>query len=452
MYGYLFNDTQKINQSCKGIWLFTWQSVLRKALTEKQVNTEDQIEPSNSKDEDSKASPLPKKKRRAIYAVITLGIVLLIIAPALFIFFAPASWVSDESYILSPGSANSTAQAIIVDGTETYPPEGEIAYTTVSIKREVTLWEWIRAKQDKTKQLISPSVIDGNRTVSETRKVTQFQMDQSQSTAVLVALNFLGYEIVPEVDGAFVIRLVEGSPAQKPLQLGDLIVDVNGENVQNSEDLGNLIQQKEPGDAVEITFLRSPSAFGGSGADENASSLTETIILAEHPEKQGVGFLGVVIETPVRADVPFEITIDVGNVRGPSAGLAFSLSILDVITDGELTGGLRIATTGTIDRYGYVGPVGGVPQKTEAAIQSGIDLFLVPPDEYVAALEIAKERMDIRCVQTFTDAILILSEYGGNGIDIAEQAGESNLEFSERPIDEDDGIFTCAEAELLKNG
>ena len=53
-------------------------------------------------------------------------------------------------------------------------------------------------------------------------------MDQSQSTAALVALNFLGYEIVPEVDGAFVIRLVEGSPAEKSLQLGDLIVDVNG--------------------------------------------------------------------------------------------------------------------------------------------------------------------------------------------------------------------------------
>ena len=276
-------------------------------------------------------------------------------------------------------------------------------------------------------------------------------MDQSQSTAALVALNFLGYEIVPEVDGAFVIRLVEGSPAEKSLQLGDLIVDVNGEKVQNSEDLGNLIQEKQPGDAVEITYLRSPSALGGSGADENASSTTETITLAEHPEKQGVGFLGVVIETPVRADVPFEITIDVGNVRGPSAGLAFSLSILDVITEGELTGGLRIATTGTIDRYGHIGPVGGVPQKTEAAIQSGIDLFLVPPAEYAVASEIANERMDIRCVQTFTDAILVLSEYGGNGIEIAELAGQSSLEFSDSPIDEEDGIITCSEAESANN-
>ena len=412
------------------------------------MDTEDPIEEPNS---DKAASSVKVRKFKTSYAVMAIGIVFLIVAPVLFIFLAPASWVSGNSYILSPGSANNTAQAIIVDGTDTYPPEGEIAYTTVSIKREVTLWEWIRAKQDNTKQLISPSVIDGNRTVSETRKVTQFQMDQSQSTAALVALNFLGYEIVPEVDGAFVIRLVEGSPAEKSLQLGDLIVDVNGEKVQNSEDLGNLIQEKQPGDAVKITYLRSPSALGGSGADENASSITEIITLAEHPEKQGVGFLGVVIETPVRADVPFEIAIDVGNVRGPSAGLAFSLSILDVITEGELTGGLRIATTGTIDRYGHIGPVGGVPQKTEAAIQSGIDLFLVPPAEYAVASEIANERMDIRCVQTFTDAILVLSEYGGNGIEIAEQAGQSSLEFSDSPIDEEDGIITCSEAESANN-
>ena len=415
------------------------------------MNVEEPIEEPNP-DIDREAASSKVRKSKTSYAIFPLGIFLLIIAAGLIIYYAPASWVSDDSYILSPGSANNTAQAIIVDGTEIYPPEGEIAYTTVSIKRETTIWEWWKAKRDKTKQLISPSEIDGGRTVSETRKVTQFQMDQSQSTAALVALTFLGYEIVPEVDGAFVIRLVEDGPAEKSLQLGDLIVEVSGEKVQNSEDLGDLIQERQPGDTVEITFLRSPDPLGGSGADDNASSITETITLAEHPEKQGVGFLGVVIETPVRADVPFEITIDVGNVRGPSAGLAFSLSILDVITEGELTGGLRIATTGTIDRYGNIGPVGGVPQKTEAAIQSGIDLFLVPPDEYVVAYEIAKERMDIRCVQTFTDAILVLSEYGGNGIEIAELVGESNIQFSERPIDEDDGIFTCAEAELVKNG
>ena len=84
-------------------------------------------------------------------------------------------------------------------------------------------------------------------------------------------------------------------------------------------------------------------------------------------------------------------------------------------------------------------------------IRDSIDLFLVPPAEYAVASEIANERMDIRCVQTFTDAILVLSEYGGNGIEIAEQAGQSSLEFSDSPIDEEDGIITCSEAESANN-
>ncbi|MDG1846398.1 MAG: PDZ domain-containing protein [Acidimicrobiales bacterium] len=396
--------------------------------------------------------PVPRSKLRPVYILITTGAVFLILAAGLFIYFAPASWVSDDSYILSPGSATNTANAIFVDGTDSFPPEGEIAYTTVSITRKVTLLDWIRAKRDATKDLINPAIIDGGRTVGETRQVTQFQMEQSQSTAELVALNFLGYAIVPEIEGAFVTRLVEESPAEEFLQLGDLIVEVNKKKVRSADDLGDQIKAREPGESVEIKFLRSSASLGGSGADEDAVSLTSEITLSEHPEIDDTGFLGVVIETPIRADAPFEITIDVGSVRGPSAGLAFALSILDVITEGELTGGIRIATTGTIDRFGNVGPVGGVPQKTEAAVRSGIKLFLVPPGEFAIATEIANGRISVRCVQTFSDAILVLEEFGGNGVDIAERNGLPPLEFSKDLIDEEDGVLTCAEAQMPKSG
>jgi PDZ domain-containing protein len=399
---------------------------------------------------DSVPPPAPRGKLRPVYILIITGTVLLILAAALFIYFAPASWVSEDSYILSPGSATNTADAIFVDGTDTFPPEGEIAYTTVSIKRKVTLWEWILAKRDATKDLINPAIIDGGRTVSETRQVTQFQMEQSQSTAELVALNFLGYAIVPEIEGAFVTRLIEESPAEEFLELGDLIVEVNKKKVRSADDLGDQIQTRKPGESVEITFLRSSTSLGGSGADEDAILLTSEITLSEHPQIPDTGFLGVRIETPIRADVPFEITIDVGSVRGPSAGLAFALSILDVITEGELTGGIRIATTGTIDRFGNVGPVGGVPQKTEAAVRSGIELFLVPPDEFAIATEIANGKITVRCVQTFTDAILVLEEFGGNGIEIAKANELPTPEFSKGLIDEDDGILTCAEVQMPK--
>ncbi|MEC8975071.1 MAG: hypothetical protein VX725_04845, partial [Actinomycetota bacterium] len=104
------------------------------------MDTDDTIEASNLEDEDNKASPLPKKKIRRSYAIITLGIVLLIIAPVVLICCAPASWVSDDSYILSPGNANNTAQSSVVVGTETFLPVGVIADTTVAIQRSVSLW------------------------------------------------------------------------------------------------------------------------------------------------------------------------------------------------------------------------------------------------------------------------------------------------------------------------
>ena len=125
--------------------------------------------------------------------------------------------------------------------------------------------------------------------------------------------------------------------------------------------------------------------------------------------------------------------------------MAFSLAILDVLTDGELTGGLKVATTGTISSSGVIGAVGGIPQKVEAAKREDVDLFLVPPSEYEDAFEAAGGALDIRCVQTFSDAVLVLGEFGGNGVVAAIAAGAPPPTQSPHPIDPDDGFTSCAE-------
>jgi len=362
-----------------------------------------------------------------------------------FVAFARASTLGVEDYILAPGSATDTAPAVIVSGAETFPPEGEIAFTTVSIRRNITVWEWFVARFDDSSEFVPAEQIDGTRTREETREVTQFQMDVSQDTAALVALNFLGYEIVPEVDGAFVVELVRDSPAEQTLHLGDLITEVNGEAIRSSADLGDAIRSLAPGDDVAITLRRGDLEQGADGSDSGAATLELALTLADHPEVENAGFLGVRIETPVRADAPFEVRLDVGRVRGPSAGLAFSLAILDVLTEGELTGGLKMATTGTISPEGIVGAVGGVPQKIAAAKREGIELFLVPPSEYEDALKASGNDLAIRCVQTFEDAVLVLVDFGGNGVEVAAEAGVPAPEFSPSPIDDNDGFLSCAE-------
>ncbi|MGW2650267.1 S16 family serine protease [Streptomyces sp. NPDC001393] len=80
-----------------------------------------------------------------------------------------------------------------------------------------------------------------------------------------------------------------------------------------------------------------------------------------------------------------KVTLKLADVGGPSAGLLFTLGIIDKLhgdgSGGDLTGGRTIAGTGTIDASGTVGAVGGVALKTQAARRDGATVFLVPKAE-----------------------------------------------------------------------
>jgi PDZ domain-containing protein len=80
-----------------------------------------------------------------------------------------------------------------------------------------------------------------------------------------------------------------------------------------------------------------------------------------------------------------KVTLKLADVGGPSAGLLFTLGIIDKLdgdgSGGDLTGGRNVAGTGTIDADGKVGAVGGVGLKTQAARRDGATVFLVPKAE-----------------------------------------------------------------------
>ena len=404
--------------------------------------TEQQTEQQPAKDSLGKAMKRSEK--------VFLGLLIFAVATGLFIRFVPVSFLGVDVVALSPGSAPTTIEKINIEGTQTYAPDGEIKFTTVSIESDsLTIWEWFRAKNDEIRELRDRQDFYGDKTKAETRKINNFMMQQSQDTASLVAANYLGYEIVPEIDGSYVVEIVTDSPADTFLQLGDLIVEVEGIKVTTPKDLGDAIKSKKPGDSVSIGYKRSEGTFQVPSPDQEV--ITEQVSLTTHPTLDQTGFLGVVIQTPLAADIPFDISIDVGRVGGPSAGLAFALSIVDYLTEGELTGGLSIATTGTIDQYGNVGSVGAYAQKAEAAARSGVDVFLVPPSGYETVERISSGRFEVRCVSTFNDAIFELAAFGGNGIQLAIDQGLPMPERSESVINPDDGYTTCAEVTLENN-
>ena len=140
-----------------------------------------------------------------------------------------------------------------------------------------------------------------------------------------------------------------------------------------------------------------------------------------HPDAERTGgFIGIgdVTVRAVDADLPFDVSIDSGTIGGPSAGLAFTLTLIDVVTPGELTGGNRVAVTGTISAAGQVGNVGGVAQKAAAAEAEGVSMFIVPI-ESVEAAESTTSDLRVVGVETLDDALAALADLGGDVEELA---------------------------------
>jgi PDZ domain-containing protein len=102
--------------------------------------------------------------------------------------------------------------------------------------------------------------------------------------------------------------------------------------------------------------------------------------------------VGIQIETAgFNYNPPFPISIETNKISGgPSAGLIFTLSVYNSLISRDLTGGRRIAGTGTINLDGTVGPIGGVKQKIFSAEAVGATYFLCPADNYADAVSVAK--------------------------------------------------------------
>ncbi len=140
-----------------------------------------------------------------------------------------------------------------------------------------------------------------------------------------------------------------------------------------------------------------------------------TLATIAAPDEPARAVIGIAPEDRVIGfDFPVDVTIDSGNVGGPSAGLAFTLAVLDVLTPGELTGGRRVAVTGTMSLDGTVGPVGGAAQKAITVRDAGYEVFLVPPDELDEVRTAVGDDLEVIAVGTLAAALDALDSLGGN--------------------------------------
>ncbi|MCP5025942.1 MAG: PDZ domain-containing protein [Actinomycetia bacterium] len=326
---------------------------------------------------------------------------------SLLAFGVAANFIEAPYYALSPGSVRSTVSRIRVDGTEVFAPTEDVRFTTVSVRGRVNLWDLARGWIDPAIDIVPEERILGDRDADENRQVSLQLMSDSKGTAVRVALERLGYDVARET-GAIVTSFVPDFPAEAVLTLGDVIIEAEGRPVSNNGDLGAVLADMAPGDDITLTLVPL----------EGGPERVESFVLAGKEDDPDSPFMGVSIQTRVEVELPFPVDIESGDVGGPSAGLAFSLGVLDVLTPGDLTGGVPIAATGTIDASGAIGPVGGVAQKTAAVRRAGIVLFIVPATlsqvEMDGALEQAGDAVRLVPVATLDEALQVLADSGGD--------------------------------------
>lgn len=306
-------------------------------------------------------------------------------------------------YIYKPGNADDLTPIVEVAGG--YESEGEMHLVTVS-GLQATPLQFIVAKLTKYNEVLPLEEVRPAGISDEDYMHAQLQMmENSQESSVVVAYEEARKEIEIEYSGVYVVSVVDGMPAYDILKMGDRITGIDDQVIKEASDLIKYIETKQAEDIVSLNIERDESI------------LTEKVTLKEFKDTKGKVGLGIELVTDRSVKVDPEVTFSSGKIGGPSAGLMFALEIYDQLTEKDITKGLQVIGTGTLDYDGKVGRIGGIDKKVIAADKAGGDIFFAPFEDgaedsnYEVAKKTAediKSDMKIVPVDTFEEALLFL--------------------------------------------
>lgn len=289
---------------------------------------------------------------------------------------------------------------IRIPGQQTYATSGALDLLTVSVlgspSRPADLLSVALAWFDPTKS-VQPleTVFPAGTTAAQRDEQSRLQMQNSQQEAIAAALTKLGHDIPRSLT---VQSVQPGGPAAALVQVGDRIVSLNGAPATDLPTLRRAVAANGTGHPAELGIERAGVP----------STVTVT------PIEQG-GQIVVGVGVAVSYQFPFEVSIALPNVGGPSAGMMFALGIYDKLTPGPLNGGQAVAGTGTIDAEGTVGAIGGIRQKLYGAQRAGATWFLAPAANCAQVVGHVPDGLRVVSVSTLQDSIDALGAIAEGG-------------------------------------
>lgn len=300
------------------------------------------------------------------------------------------SLVPTVNGLQAPGFAIAVEPMVSVAPEYRHTYAGSFILTSVFSQTPIVAGQWVYGQLSPVVEIVPPEhVVPPDITPQELMERNYRLLEESETMATVVALRLAGYDVHVAGEAVEVDSILPESPARGVLQPGDHIVSLNGEPIKTASELVDRIRAQNPDDTVDLRIERA------------GRRMQLTLPLMQPPDPDEPPQLGVAVRT-VGSDAEFPFSIEVKPQKiagGPSAGLMFTLTIYNLITPEDLTGGRRIAGTGTINLDGEVGPIGGVEQKVASAERAGAEYFLAPSENYADARRVAQH---IRVVEAAT--------------------------------------------------
>ncbi|HEX6445312.1 MAG TPA: PDZ domain-containing protein [Streptosporangiales bacterium] len=327
----------------------------------------------------------------------------LVVSGVLVVMLAIVGWYLPVPYVReSPGPTYNTLgrvdgkPVVSVSGHRTYPVSGHLNMTTVSViggpDNQPSLGQVLTGWVDPRVAVVPEELYYPQGTTrQEVEQQSAEQFQSSEDNGTVAALRQVGIPVTAHV----IVQTVEkGKPAEGRLHAGDRITAVDGVRTPSEKSIQQAMAKHKPGDTVRLTVIRK---------GKQVTVAVPTVGAPDDGKRAIVGILlGLDYTYPVKVDISLQ------NVGGPSAGLMFSLAIVDRLTPGALTGGRFIAGTGTMDPDGNVGAIGGIAQKMIAAHDRGATVFLTPAGNCVEAVQARPAGLRLVKVGTLKDALAAL--------------------------------------------
>lgn len=342
--------------------------------------------------------------RRRVGYWIGIGIAILILIGS----FWPLS-----SYIESPGSADNLKSFVRVEGHKD-TAAGKYMITSVRLAQARPL-TYLYAKMSPYQSIESEQSVTGGQSGSTYMKMQDFYMQSAINEAKAVAVKAAHKKVTKKYLGIYVMQVQSNSKFKGHLKVGDTITQVNGHHFESAFGFQRYIAKQRVGEKLKVQYQRGTKL----------ATVREPLIKLS-AGKTGIGIL---LTDNVKISTTPKVSVDPGQIGGPSGGLMFSLQIYTQLTGENLRHGRKIAGTGTINPDGSVGEIGGIDKKVVAAKKAGATVFFAPyvkPTKSVLKLEeqhltnyqLAKRtakkvapQMKVVPVKTFDEAIQYLKTH-----------------------------------------